>query len=164
MTVNNDVPADVATLIVRHVPLLDQLVRDTMNRVPSGVDRNDLATAGLVALVAAAEAFDAEHDVPFGEYAATRIRRAIADELRTMDWPALPQAEVEQLERLAYLGGAIAELPEQLRVVCDQYFLAQRPVAEIAASLDVSESRVSQLRTEGLMLLRDAVVPVAVCA
>ena len=51
---------------------------------------------------------------------------------------------------------AIAELPERLRHVVEQYFLAERPMAEIAATLGVTESRVSQLRAEALVLLRDA--------
>ena len=51
---------------------------------------------------------------------------------------------------------AIAELPERLRHVVEQYFIAERPMAEIAATLGVTESRVSQLRAEALVLLRDA--------
>jgi RNA polymerase sigma factor for flagellar operon FliA len=67
-----------------------------------------------------------------------------------------PEAMAEHAERLTYLAEAIAELPERLRHVVEQYFLAERPMAEIAATLGVSESRVSQIRAEALVLLRDA--------
>ena len=66
------------------------------------------------------------------------------------------QAALEQRERLTYLTEAVAELPERLRLVVEQYFLAERPMAEIAATLGVTESRISQLRAEALVLLRDA--------
>ena len=67
-----------------------------------------------------------------------------------------PEALVEHAEKLTYLAEAIAELPERLRHVVEQYFLAERPMAEIAETLGVSESRVSQIRAEALVLLRDA--------
>ena len=51
---------------------------------------------------------------------------------------------------------AVAELPERLRVVVEDYFFAERPMAEIAEELGVSESRVSQMRAEALVLLKDA--------
>jgi RNA polymerase sigma factor for flagellar operon FliA len=63
---------------------------------------------------------------------------------------------VEQRERLAYLHDAVETLPERLRVVVRGYFFAERPMAEIAAELGVTESRVSQLRAEAVSLLRDA--------
>ena len=55
-----------------------------------------------------------------------------------------------------YMVEAVAELPERLRVVVEQYFLAERPMAEIAEELGVSESRISQMRAEALVLLRGA--------
>ena len=67
-----------------------------------------------------------------------------------------PQDALEHSEQLTYLGEAIAELPERLRLVVEQYFLAERPMAEIAETLGVTESRISQLRAEALVLLRDA--------
>ena len=67
-----------------------------------------------------------------------------------------PAELVEHREKLEYLVDAIAELPERLRIVVQEYFLAERPMAEIAATLGVTESRVSQIRAEALVLLRDA--------
>ncbi|WP_278257146.1 sigma factor [Nocardioides convexus] len=72
--------------ITTHMPLVGHIVRETMGRVPSHVSRDDLTSAGLTALVLAARAYDAERGVPFDRYAATRIRGALLDELRSVDW------------------------------------------------------------------------------
>ena len=66
--------------------LVGHIVRETMGRVPAHVNRDDLTSAGLTALVQAGAGFDAERGVPFARYAATRIRGAILDELRSIDW------------------------------------------------------------------------------
>jgi RNA polymerase sigma factor FliA len=58
-------------------------------------------------------------------------------------------------ERLAYLSDAVLALPERLRAVVIGYFYEERPMLEIAGELGVTESRVSQLRAEALILLRD---------
>lgn len=64
-----------------------------------------------------------------------------------------PEEELLHTERLGYLSSAVAVLPERLRAVITGYFLQERPMAEIAAELGVSESRVSQMRAEALSLL-----------
>lgn len=216
-----------------HVPLVAHLVRETMARVPSHVDRDDLRSAGLVALVKASRSYDESRGVAFGAYAASRIRGALLDELRSVDWAsrsvrrksreieetrnrlasalgqfpddaavaqalginvaeiarceqdvaragvssldagsesgegfaladlvrsneAGPEASIEMAERLEYLQAAIVELPERLRAVVEGYFLEERPMAELAAELEVTESRISQMRAEALVLLKDA--------
>jgi RNA polymerase sigma factor FliA len=58
-------------------------------------------------------------------------------------------------ERRAYLSDAVLALPERLRAVVIGYFYEERPMLEIAGELGVTESRVSQLRAEALILLRD---------
>jgi RNA polymerase sigma factor for flagellar operon FliA len=67
-----------------------------------------------------------------------------------------PAEVVERTEQVEYLVDAIEELPERLRAVVRGYFLEERPMAEIAAELGVTESRISQLRAEALVLLRGA--------
>jgi RNA polymerase sigma factor for flagellar operon FliA len=67
-----------------------------------------------------------------------------------------PAYAIEHRERLGYMRDAVALLPERLRVVVEQYFLAERPMSEIAQQLGVTESRVSQMRGEALLLMREA--------
>src|SRR4051812_33353481 len=69
-----------------HMPLVGHLVREMLARVPAHVNRDDLLSAGYAALVAAARGFDDERGVPFARFAATRVRGALLDELRGLDW------------------------------------------------------------------------------
>ena len=80
---------------------------------------------------------------------------ASLDELVPTRAPS-PEQLIEHQERLTYLMEAITELPERLRVVVQDYFFAERPMADIAADLGVTDSRISQMRAEALVLLRDA--------
>ncbi|MEE3125680.1 MAG: sigma factor, partial [Actinomycetota bacterium] len=73
-------------LVVEHMTLVSHIVRETMTRVPAHVSRDDLQSAGLTALVKAARAYEPGRGVPFTRYAASRIRGAILDELRQVDW------------------------------------------------------------------------------
>ncbi len=58
-------------------------------------------------------------------------------------------------ERTSYLLDAVAVLPERLRHVVIGYFFEERPMQELASELGVTESRISQMRAEALLLLRD---------
>ena len=73
-------------LIRAHLPLVSHVVRETMGRVPGHVSRDDLTSAGLMALVQASQSFDAGRGVPFAGFAAPRVRGAVLDELRRVDW------------------------------------------------------------------------------
>ena len=67
-----------------------------------------------------------------------------------------PSEELESRELLAYLRDAVKLLPEKHRLVIIGYFLEGRTSAEMARFLGVTESRVSQLRSEALEMLKDA--------
>src|SRR6201995_3480822 len=66
-----------------------------------------------------------------------------------------PEEMLLHRERIGYLHDAVAVLPERLRFVVEASFLQERPLADVAAELGVTESRVSQLRGEALALLKD---------
>jgi RNA polymerase sigma factor for flagellar operon FliA len=222
------VSRELENLIRENMPLVGHIVREMLFKVPAHVNRDDLASAGYAALVTAAQAFDADRGIPFGRFAAVRIRGALLDELRGMDWASRsvrararradvarqeltaqlgrtpsptelsellgvavselssvdddvqraavlslqgftagtaedmvtdggmnPEELILHRERLGYLHDAVAVLPERLRFVVEASFLQERPLAEVAAELNVTESRVSQLRTEALALLKD---------
>jgi RNA polymerase sigma factor for flagellar operon FliA len=80
----------VEDLVHTHLSLVDRLVRRTLARVPGHVDGDDLTGAGRAALVAAAQSYDPDKAVPFGCFAAIRIRGALLDELRAVDWASRP--------------------------------------------------------------------------
>jgi RNA polymerase sigma factor FliA len=73
-------------LVREHLPIVGYLVSEIITRVPPQVQRDDLMSAGQLALVLSARSFDASTGVPFGHYARTRIRGALLDELRAADW------------------------------------------------------------------------------
>jgi RNA polymerase sigma factor FliA len=73
-------------LVLSHLPLVGHIVSERIATLPAHVSRDELISAGYTALVQASRTFDAERGVPFGRYAATRIRGALLDELRTQDW------------------------------------------------------------------------------
>jgi RNA polymerase sigma factor FliA len=65
-----------------------------------------------------------------------------------------PVDELLSRERRAFLMDAVVALPERLRHVVVAYFFEERPMLEIAAELGVTESRISQMRSEALILMR----------
>ncbi|MFP6700853.1 MAG: FliA/WhiG family RNA polymerase sigma factor [Planctomycetaceae bacterium] len=80
-----------------------QLVKYNAERVwaklPEGVDLNDLISAGVFGLMDAIEAFDLSRGVKFETYCVPRIRGAMLDELRMMDWvPRLVRSKASKLE------------------------------------------------------------------
>lgn len=66
-----------------------------------------------------------------------------------------PEGALLDRERNAYLVDAVQALPERLRVVVVGYFFENRSMQDLGAQLQVSESRISQLRAEALDLLKD---------
>jgi RNA polymerase sigma factor FliA len=68
-------------------------------RLPDGVDLDDLISAGIFGLLDAIEAFDLERGVKFETYCVPRIRGAMLDELRTMDWvPRLVRSKQSKMD------------------------------------------------------------------
>ena len=70
---------------------------------------------------------------------------------------AEPSEALEARELLGYLRDAVALLPERHRIVIVGYFLEGRTSVELAELLDVTESRISQIRSEALAMLRDGI-------
>jgi RNA polymerase sigma factor for flagellar operon FliA len=66
-----------------------------------------------------------------------------------------PEEAILDRERKAYLIDAVKALPERLQRVVQGYFFEERSMQDLADELGVSESRISQLRAEALLLLKD---------
>lgn len=73
-------------LLLEHLPMVRFLARRIHERLPSHVDLEDLVSAGVLGLIDAFQKFDPEKNVQFRSYAQFRIRGAILDSLRTLDW------------------------------------------------------------------------------
>ncbi|MCW2499133.1 MAG: FliA/WhiG subfamily polymerase sigma-28 subunit [Frankiales bacterium] len=224
-------------LVEAHLPLVRAVLAGVTAHYPRHADREELAQAASLGLVEAAARFDATRGVPFDRWAALRIRGAIVDAVRALDFaprvlrsaareaeaargaleaslgrtPTVeevaerlgisatalvamqgkvhrafvlsldaavggedgepvtlgsalmdevglqPEQVLEQRERAGYVRDALACLPERLHAVVVGYFLEGHSSADLARSLGVTESRVSQLRTEALTLLRTGI-------
>jgi len=73
-------------LLLEHLPTVRFLARRIHERLPQHVDLEDLISAGVVGLIDAFEKFDHSKKVQFKSYAQFRIRGAILDSLRMLDW------------------------------------------------------------------------------
>jgi RNA polymerase sigma factor for flagellar operon FliA len=78
--------ADREALLMEHLPTVRYLARRIHERLPQHVDLDDLISAGVVGLIDAFTKFDHGKKVQFKSYAQFRIRGAILDSLRTLDW------------------------------------------------------------------------------
>lgn len=232
MTETVSTSQDVQDLVAQSLPLVHSVVRSMSVNYPRHCDRDELVAAGMLGLVEAARRFDAGRGVPFERWAALRIRGAVVDAVRALDFaprslranvrdrnavcealeaelgrtptsaeladrmglslPELiamegrlhrstvlsldapvagtddetlasvvvhtsgdPLEELERRERDNYMHDAVALLPERMRVVIAGYFLEGRTSGELAEELGVTESRVSQLRSEALTMMRE---------
>lgn len=72
--------------MLEHLPIVRFLARRIHERLPQHVDIEDLVSAGVVGLIDAFSKFDPGKQVQFRSYAQFRIRGAILDSLRTLDW------------------------------------------------------------------------------
>ena len=227
--------AEQQNLVDTHLPLVEHLVLRVSSSFPRHVDRSELIAAGTLGLVEAALRYEEDRGVPFGRYAARRIRGAVLDAVRSADWAprstrhmarqvdaatqafagrsgrtptdaelagemgvaetelqelrgrvhrgvvqsleprasdeqssspidrlfdraeSSPDELLEQEELKGYLRAALQHLPERHRIVIVGHYFEQRSFEELADFLGVTPSRVSQLRSDAVQMIKDAI-------
>ncbi|MGH2915346.1 MAG: RNA polymerase sigma factor WhiG [Solirubrobacteraceae bacterium] len=88
-------------LVVAYSPLVKYVAGRMGSGLPAHVEEADLISYGLGGLISAIQRFDLTREIKFETYAITRIRGAIIDELRTLDWvPRSVRARARQFERV----------------------------------------------------------------
>ena len=86
-------------LVEQYLPLVKYNAERIWARLPDGVELDDLISAGVFGLMDAIDAFDLTRGVKFETYCVPRIRGAMLDELRTMDWvPRLVRSKASRME------------------------------------------------------------------
>jgi RNA polymerase sigma factor for flagellar operon FliA len=101
--------AEREALITETVPLIKHIAHRVATRLPSNVELRDLINAGVIGLLDAVDKFEPERNVKFKTYAEVRIRGAILDSLRNLDWaPRSLRKKSKDLER------TYAELSQKL--------------------------------------------------
>ena len=223
---------DREALILAHLPKVKYIADRFAAKLPASVTRDDIYGAGVVGLIDAVERYDASRGVAFTTFAELRVRGAILDNLRSLDWasratrrrgrelqaayaqleqqnqrPATeaevadhlnisvaevsetlqdmrglavtnlderdeasglsamdtvkdkgpsPFEKLETDEQRRRLAEAVDSLPERERQVVALYYLNELTMKEIGAVIGVTESRVSQIRTQAVVRLRAA--------
>jgi RNA polymerase sigma factor for flagellar operon FliA len=104
-------------LLLEHLPQVKYIARRIHDRLPAQVPLDDLIHAGVVGLIDAVEKFDPRKNVQLRSYAKFRIRGAILDSLREMDWsPRHLRRQARRIEEahrdLKLLLGRVATEPE----------------------------------------------------
>jgi RNA polymerase sigma factor for flagellar operon FliA len=86
-------------LILEHLPQVRLIARRIRDRLPENVSLEDLVSAGIVGLIAAVDQYDPGHNVKLKTYAEHKIRGAILDSLRGLDWaPRQRRKKSKQIE------------------------------------------------------------------
>jgi RNA polymerase sigma factor for flagellar operon FliA len=100
-------------LVVDYSPLVKYIAGRMASGLPSHVEESDLISYGLLGLIGAIERFDPDRDVKFETYALARVKGAIIDELRSLDWvPRSVRARAREVERAhAALEGTLQRAP-----------------------------------------------------
>lgn len=223
---------DRENLITSHLPKVKYIADRMAAKLPPSVERDDLYGAGIIGLIDAVERFDATRGIAFTTFAEMRVRGAILDNLRSLDWAsrgtrrkarevqeaysqleqekgdtateeevaekmgipiaelretlqdlrglnitdldereeetgltmleticdpnASPLEQYEDSDRRKRLAEAIEKLPERERQVVALYYVEELNMKEIGAVLEITESRVSQLKSQAVVRLRNA--------
>ncbi|MEY2423612.1 MAG: polymerase sigma factor FliA [Acidimicrobiaceae bacterium] len=131
-------------LILHYSPLVKYVAGRVAVGLPQNVEQADLVSYGIFGLIDAIEKFDLDRGYKFETYAIARIKGAILDELRSIDWvPRSVRAKARSLEK------AYAKLEGQLHRTPSDEELA----AELGLSDDQFQSTLSQISFIGLVAL-----------
>jgi RNA polymerase sigma factor for flagellar operon FliA len=105
-------------LVEMYLPLVKYNGERIWSRLPEGVELDDLISAGVFGLMDAIDAFDLSRGVKFETYCVPRIRGAMLDELRTMDWvPRLVRSKASKLnESVKTLEAKLGRAPTEIEL------------------------------------------------
>jgi len=119
-------------LLQQYLPLVKRHALNLKTKLPPGFDLEDLIQAGSIGLLDALTRYDQELGIPFGTFAAHRIRGAMIDELRTRDWaPRRVRRHARLMEETLYrLEQSLGRAPSE---------------REIAAAMGMSLAEYQQL-------------------
>lgn len=131
-------------LVEKYMPLVRYNGERIWQRLPDGVELDDLISAGIFGLMDAIDAFDLNRGVKFETYCVPRIRGAMLDELRTMDWvPRLVRSKASKL----------AEATKQMETKFGRHPTQQELCEHMSISLQELEKMQSEANAVGLVSL-----------
>ena len=159
-------------LILEHLETVRYLARSVSERLPHHIEIEELVSAGLVGLVDAAQKFKAGKQVQFKSYAQFRIRGAILDSLRTLDWSPreLRRKGREMAEAIRTLASRLGRTPLDTEVaeemgislVAYQQMTSELKNTELG-SLDLEQSDESGSTAMDFLAAPASENPLAIC-
>lgn len=119
-------------LIVHYSPLVKYVAGRVAVGLPQNIEQSDLVSYGVFGLIDAIEKFDTSRNIKFETYAIARIKGAIIDELRSIDWvPRSVRAKARSVEKaFSKLEGKLLRTPSD---------------AEVASEMGISEAELAAL-------------------
>jgi RNA polymerase sigma factor FliA len=132
-------------LIELYLPLVKYNGERVWSRLPEGVELDDLISAGVFGLMDAIDAFDLSRGIKFETYCVPRIRGAMLDELRKMDWvPRLVRSKASKLnEAMKTLDAKLGRQPTETELSC-----------HLAISVQELEKMILEANAVGLISLQ----------
>ena len=117
------------TQVMQHIPLVKRIAYHLLAKMPDSVQVDDLIQAGMLGLLEALKHYDAAHGASFDTYAGIRIRGAMIDEVRRLDWTprsvhkkARMVAEaIRAVENKTAKDATASEVAEYLSIPLDEY-------------------------------------------
>ncbi len=108
-------------LILHYSPLVKYVAGRVGAGLPSNIEQSDLVSYGIFGLIDAIQKFDIDRAIKFETYAISRIRGAIIDELRAIDWiPRSVRSKARDVERAyATLEGKLRRTPSEAEVAAE---------------------------------------------
>jgi RNA polymerase sigma factor for flagellar operon FliA len=129
-------------IVLEHLPLVRAIAIRVHENLPVHVELDDLNHAGVLGLFDAVDKFDAGKNVEFRSYAKHRIKGAILDSLRQLDW-----ASRDMRKRQKHIDSVTRDLATKLGRIPSDSEIAQ----EMGVGLERWQRMVSELRTTGLV-------------
>jgi len=116
-------------VVVEHAALVKRIAHHLMARLPASVQIEDLIQAGMIGLLEASRQYDPSQGASFQTYAGIRIRGAMLDEIRRLDWTPRSvhrkarevAAVIQEIESRTGRDARDAEVAEALGIGLDEY-------------------------------------------
>ncbi len=123
-------------LIVHYAPLVKYVAGRVRSGLPNNVESADLVSYGMFGLIDALNKFDIDRQIKFETYAINRIRGAIIDELRSLDWvPRSVRSKAKDLERAhAALEAELKRSPTESEL-CERMGLTRQALAKLMSQV-----------------------------
>jgi RNA polymerase sigma factor FliA len=133
-------------VLARHLPLVRQVVQRLAARKPAHIEFDDLLSWGIVGLLDAIKKYDPAKEASFATYAQFRIRGAILDHLRSLDWvPRSVRQKASLIEKVSHqLEGALGRPPSEDEIA-----------TELGVSLDSYQTMLGRVGEMMLFSLED---------